>query len=137
MTGFTTVKIGVKGDVMENETSENKLLWLLRGDRTEPGWGPLEADARSGEMAVVIFDRGAGWALVRSTNPVEQYEGMVSEAPKDGLYVSEQGYPIYIVNRQEVRGPREVIAAIGDKAEKMLEEMDDPDAVLQRLGYAY
>ena len=62
---------------------------------------------------------------------------MTPVSPRDGLYVSEQGYPIYVVGRQEVRNARAVIAAIGEEAEKLLQEIDDPDTVLQRLGYAY
>ncbi len=121
---------------MSNET-KSEILWLLRGERTLPGWGPLEQDARSGEVAVVIFDRGAGWALVRSDEPVDRYEGMIPEAPRDGLYVSEQGYPIYVVGGREVRTAREVVSAVGESAEKLLAEIGDADTVLQRLGYAY
>ena len=102
-----------------------------------PGWQPLEADAREGKTAVVIFDRGAGWALVRSVTPPEGYDGMTTKPPKDGLYVSEHGYPIYVVAQQQVPGARNVISAIGEEAETLLEETGDPDTVLQRLGYAY
>ena len=121
---------------MSND-SKTKRLWLLRGEHTVPGWGPLEEDAKSGKVAVVIFDRGAGWSLIRSEERVDGYEGMVSEAPLDGLYVSEHGYPIYVVDHKEVRTAREVVAAIGERAEKLLDEIGDPDTVLQRLGYAY
>ena len=122
---------------MTSDTEKNNVLWLLQGERSVPGWQPLEADARDGKTAVVIFDRGDGWALVRSTAPPDGYEGMTPVMPRDGLYVSEQGYPIYVVDQREVRGPREVISAIGEAAETLLEEIGDPDTVLQRLGYAY
>jgi hypothetical protein len=57
--------------------------------------------------------------------------------PPDGLYVSEQGYPIYVVDGKEVPGPDPLIKALGKEAEEMLEQIGDPIAVLQRLGKAY
>jgi hypothetical protein len=123
--------------VMTNDSKNIKTLWLLRGDRSVPGWGPLEADARSEKIAVVIFDRDAGWALIRSGERVDGYEGMIPEPPRDGLYVSEHGYPIYVVAQQEVSNANKVIATIGEPAETLMEEIGDPDTVLQRLGYAY
>jgi predicted flap endonuclease-1-like 5' DNA nuclease len=62
---------------------------------------------------------------------------MEAVSPKDGLYVSETGYPIYVVACREVRDALTVIKAVGAKAEKMLEALGDPDTVLQRLGLAY
>jgi hypothetical protein len=121
---------------MSND-SKIKRLWLLKGEHIVPGWGPLEEDAKSGKVAVVIFDRVEGWALVRAEERVDGYEGLVPEAPRDGLYVSEHGYPIYVVGQEEVRTAREVVAAIGERAETLLDELGDPDTVLQRLGYAY
>jgi hypothetical protein len=122
---------------MTTESKTIKTLWVLKGDHTVEGWKALEADARADKIPVLIFDRTDGWALVRSETAPEGYEGMSASEPKDGLWVSEHGYPIYVVDCKEVRGPREVIRAIGGKAEALLEELGDPDAVLQRLGHAY
>lgn len=122
--------------MVENK-KENNQLWLLKGGREVPGWGPLETDARSKKIDVVIFDRSAGWALVFKPDPPMEYEGMEPTVPKDGLYVSENGYPIYVVNGREVPNGQTVIKAIGQKAEEMLKEIGDAEAVLQRLGYAY
>ena len=41
------------------------------------------------------------------------------------------------VDRCEVAGPHEVIKALGKEAEALLEKIGDPDAVIDRLGYAY
>ena len=120
-----------------DEKDKIKQLWILKGARDEPGWGPLETDARAGRVDVVIFDRGAGWALIFAKDAPGGYEGMVATSPRDGLYVSENGYPIYVVNGREVPNGRTVIKAIGKEAEEMLQTMGDAEAVLQRLGYAY
>jgi hypothetical protein len=113
-----------------------KKLWLLKGGHEAPGWQTLEADSKAEKVDLVIFDRGS-WALILDEEAPTKYEGMAPVAPEDGLYVSEQGYPIYVVDRQEVRGPREVVKALGAEAEEMLKKLDDPDAVLQRLGKAF
>jgi hypothetical protein len=97
----------------------------------------LEADAKSGKAEVVIFDRGEGWALIAAPDAPTGYDGMVPTPPKDGLYVSEHGYPIYVVDAKEVRNANAVIDTLGEKARNMLEELQDADAVLQRLGLAY
>ena len=111
-------------------------LWLLKGEYEAPGWGPLEKDARDKKIDWLSFDRLA-WVLVRAKDPPTQYEGLVPTEPADGLYVDGQGRPAYVVGRQLVPGAKEVLATLGEKAEKLLEELGDPDAVLQRLGRAY
>jgi hypothetical protein len=112
-------------------------LWLLRGDRTEPGWRDLEQDSKADAIDLVIFDRGAGWALIRADDPPDKYEGMVPEEPRDGLYVSEQGMPIYLVGRKEVATAEQLIDALGDEAKQMLADTGDPIRALERLGRAY
>jgi hypothetical protein len=111
-------------------------LWLLKGARTAPGWRKLEQDSKDDAIVLVIFDRAA-WALVQAAEPPDGYEGLVPEEPADGLYVSEQGIPIYVVGRREVRRPEDVIAALGEEAEQVLAEVGDADTALQRLGRAY
>ncbi len=111
-------------------------LWLLRGNHEAPGWGPLEKDSREDKVFLIIFDR-AGWALVRAAEPPTQYEGLVPTEPANGMYVSEQGYPVYVVDRQEVNSARELITALGKEAEELLEKLGDETAVIQRLGKAY
>ena len=111
-------------------------LWLLKGGLAAPGWKELEADSKEDKIDLIIFDRAA-WALVSAKEAPTKYEGLVPTEPATGLYVSEQGQPIYVVDGQEVRGPNEVIAALGDEAKKKLEEIGDAVTVLQKLGKAY
>ncbi|MCP4676506.1 MAG: hypothetical protein GY854_13530 [Deltaproteobacteria bacterium] len=111
-------------------------LWLCKGDHEAPGWGSLQKDSKDDKVFLVIFDR-AGWALIRAPEPPTQYEGLIPTEPPDGMYVSEQGYPIYVVDRQEVADPRELIKALGKEAEEMLDKLGDTTAVIQRLGKAY
>jgi hypothetical protein len=113
------------------------LLWLLRGERTEPGWKELEQDSRAEAVDLVIFDRDAGFALVRAADPPDKYQGLVPGEPADGLYVSEQGQPIYVVSRAEVRTAEQLIDALGDDAKALLAQLRDPIRVLQRLGRAF
>jgi hypothetical protein len=112
-------------------------LWLLRGDRMKPGWQKLEKESKEKKTDVVVFDRGSGWALICGPNEPTGYEGMVLAELKTGMYVSEQGYPVYIVEGTEVRWPEEVIKALGGEAVKLFQEIDDAVTVLQRLGMAY
>ncbi len=111
-------------------------LWLLKGPRDAPGWGPLEGDARSEAVDVLLFDR-EGWALLSADAPPTQYAGLVPGPPPDGLYLDSQGRSIYLVGGEQVRGAREVIAALGADAQKLLEKIGDPDVVLERLGRVY
>ena len=112
-------------------------LWLLRGAHDQPGWQELEQDSRADAIDLVAFDRGAGWALVRADDPPDKYEGMVPEEPRDGLYVSEQAMPIYVVDKHEVATAEQLIDALGDDAKQMLADTGDPIRALERLGRAY
>jgi hypothetical protein len=120
----------------EREEDQMATLWLLKGSYEAPGWRDLERDARADKIDVVLFDRLA-WALLSADEAPEQYEGLVPGEPPDGLYIDANGVPVYVVERREVAGPREVIAALGRDAEEMLEKIGDPDTVLERLGRAY
>jgi hypothetical protein len=111
-------------------------LWLLEGPPDAPGWGPLEADSRENKIDVVLFDR-AGWALLRAPEGPTKYGGLVPTAPRDGLYLDNQGRAIYLAGGKEVRGPREVLAALGPQAQELLQKIGDPDVVLERLGRVY
>ncbi len=113
-----------------------KSLWLLRGNLDAPGWKDLEKDAKADEVDLLIFDRAA-WALIAAEEAPTKYEGLVPVEPRTGLYVSEQGQPIYVVDGKEVRGPLDVIKALGTEAEQLLEKIGDPDTVLDRLGKAF
>jgi hypothetical protein len=112
------------------------LLWLLRGELEAPGWRELEKDAKAKDVDLLIFDRTA-WALLAAPEGPTKYEGLVPSEPPDGLYISEQGQPIYVVDCREVKGPLEVIKALGKEAEELLEKIGDPDTVLDRLGKAF
>ncbi len=111
-------------------------LWLLRGLRSAPGWGALETDARTDKVDVALFDR-EGWALIRAPEAPLSYEGLTPASPADGLYLDSDGRSVYLVAGQEVRGPREVIAALGPEANELLKKIGDPDIVLERLGRVY
>jgi hypothetical protein len=44
---------------------------------------------------------------------------------------------MYVVSGQIVSGPLEVVEALGDEAKVLLDRLEDPDLVLERLGRAY
>lgn len=111
-------------------------LWLLKGRWDAAGWGPLEKDARQEAVDVVHFDRDA-WALVRAAEAPAGYEGLEPGVPPDGLYVDTTGYRLYVLDRQVAQDPRAVVAALGEDAERLLDELGDPDAVLEQLNRVY
>ncbi len=111
-------------------------LWLLKGPYDAPGWGPLEADSRGKKIDVLLFDRSA-WAIVRAPEGPTTYEGLVPTAPPDGLYLDTQGRSVYVAGGQQVRGPGEVLAVLGQQAQEMLQKIGDPDVALERLGRVY
>jgi len=111
-------------------------LWLLKGPHQAPGWKPLEADARGDKIELLLFDRAA-WALVRAPEAPGQYPGLSPATPPDGLYLDDQGRTVYVAGGREVRGPREVLAALGPQAQELLQKLGDPDTVLERLGRVY
>jgi hypothetical protein len=111
-------------------------LWLMRADHEAAGWKDVERDAKSGALDWRLLDRDA-FVLVRGAEPPQGYEGFTVSAPADGVYVDQQGRPVYVVAQHEVAGPEEVIAALGPEAEALLAKLGDGDRVLERLGRAY
>jgi hypothetical protein len=108
-------------------------LWLLEGPHEAPGWGSLEGDARGDKIELLLFDRAA-WALVRAPEAPTKYPGLVPVTPPDGLYLDDQGRTVYVAAGREVRGPLDVLAALGEQAQELLRKIGDPDTVLERLG---
>ncbi len=96
----------------------------------------MERDSKAGDVDLVIFDRAA-WALLLADEAPVAYEGLEPEVPADGLYVSEQGQPVYVVNRQEVTEPEPLLEALGDEAIELAKKLGDPITALQQLGRAY
>lgn len=113
-----------------------KKLWLLRGRPEAAGWLPLENDARSGALDVVLFDRDR-WALVRADEPPAGYQGLAAEPPADGLYLDGQGRPLHLLGGELVPSARPIVKALGAEAEALLEQLGDADLVLERLGKVY
>jgi len=111
-------------------------IWLLKGPHEAPGWGPLEQDSRGDKLDVLLFDRDA-WALVRAATAPTRYEGLAPATPTSGLYLNNQGQPVYLAEGMQVATARDVIASLGKTAQALLLEVGDPDLVLERLGRVY
>ena len=111
-------------------------LWLLRGTLDAPGWKLLQADQKAETVDIVHLDPPV-WALVRADQPPAEYEGLDASEPRDGLYLDPNGSPMYLVAGQPVKGPLDVIRALGGEAGSLLEKLKDPDAVLERLGRVF
>jgi hypothetical protein len=111
-------------------------LWLLKGPYDAPGWKPLEDDSRAKKVDLLLFDRAA-WALLPAPEAPVQYEGLVATVPADGLYLDDQGRGIYVAGGKQVQGPRDVLALLGPQAQELLQNIGDPDVVLERLGRVY
>ena len=77
------------------------------------------------------------WAILRSDQQPQGYQGLSAAEPTDGMYLDPNGSPLYLANGQVVAGAREVISALGVDAEKLLERLGEPEAVLEHLGRAF
>jgi hypothetical protein len=108
-------------------------IWLLEGPYEAPGWKLLEADSRASKIDLLLFDRAA-WALMAAPEAPTRYEGLVPSVPADGLYLDDQGRGLYVVGGKLVKGPRDVLAALGPAGDEMLRKVGDPDVALERLG---
>ena len=111
-------------------------LWLLRGALDAPGWKLLQADQKAEKVDIVHLDPPV-WALVRADQPPAGYEGLDATEPRDGLYLDPNGSPMYVAAGQPVKGPLDVIHALGGEAGALLEKIKDPDVVLERLGRVF
>jgi hypothetical protein len=111
-------------------------LWLLQGDHEAPGWNVLRQDLKDEKIDIIHLDPKV-WAMVQADEPPSGYEGLEAVEPATGLYLDPNGSPLYLVDGAIVRTPEEVVAALGDRAVQLLEQLGDPHAVLERLGRAF
>jgi hypothetical protein len=111
-------------------------LWILRGDHDAPGWQALRGDHEGEKVDIVHLDPHV-WAILRSDQQPQGYQGLSAAEPTDGMYLDPNGSPLYLANGQVVAGAREVISALGVDAEKLLERLGEPEAVLEHLGRAF
>jgi hypothetical protein len=111
-------------------------LWLLKGDLEAPGWNALRKDYENEKTDILHLDPKV-WAIVEADEPPRGYEGISAEEPADGLYLDPNGSPMYIVGGAIVRSADEVIAALGKRAQALLDQIGDADTVLERMGRAY
>jgi hypothetical protein len=111
-------------------------LWLLKGAHDAPGWQALRSAHEEEKVDIVHLDPHV-WAILRSDQQPQEYEGLSVAEPPDGMYLDPNGSPLYLANGQIVAGGRDVIAALGADAEQMLEQLGNPETVLERLGRAF
>lgn len=111
-------------------------LWLLKGALDAPGWKALRADHEEEKVAIVHLDPPV-WALLEADDPPQNYEGLSASEPLDGLYLDPNGSPLYVVDSHTVRGAGEVVRALGPEAQSLLEKVNDPVTVLERLGRVF
>jgi hypothetical protein len=111
-------------------------IWLLQGAPDAAGWEELRRDSQDEKVDIIHLDPHV-WALMRSDEAPGGYEGLEASEPADGLYLDPQGRPLYLAAGRVVEGPEPVIAALGIQAQRLLNEIGDPDIVLERLGRAF
>jgi hypothetical protein len=121
---------------MPGEESDMSRLWLLKGPHEAPGWQTLRTDHEEEKVDIVHLDPEV-WAVVRSDDAPSGYEGMTASEPPDGIYLDPNGSPLYLAGGQIVSSGHEVIAALGEQAQQMFEEIGDAEMALERLGRAF
>ncbi len=110
--------------------------WLLKGALDAPGWNVLRKDYEDEKIEIVHLDPKV-WAVIEADDPPLGYDGLTATEPPDGVYIDPNGSPLYMVGGAVVRTAKEVVAASGDKARAMLDEIGDAHTVLERIGRAY
>lgn len=111
-------------------------LWLLKGELDAPGWNVLRKEYEDEKVDILHLDPKV-WAIVEADKPPTDYEGVGAVEPADGLYLDPNGSPMYIVGGAIVPSAQEVIAALGNRAQALLDQIGDADTVLERMGRAY
>jgi hypothetical protein len=111
-------------------------LWLLKGDHEAPGWNTLRQDLKDEKVDIIHLDPKV-WAMVEADEPPSGYEGLEAVEPNDGLYLDPNGSPLYLVNGAIVTTAEEVVAALGKRAQALLDVIGDPHTVLERMGRAF
>lgn len=111
-------------------------LWLLKGDHDAPGWQTLRSDQEEEKVDIVHLDPHV-WAMVEADEPPSGYEGLHASEPQAGLYLDPNGSPMYVVDGAIVPSARAVVAALGEEAVALLDDLGDADRVLERLGRAF
>ena len=111
-------------------------IWLLRGEPDASGWDALRRDSQEERVDIIHLDPQV-WALLRADVAPEGYEGLEVSEPPDGLYLDPQGRPLYLAVGEVVGSPEEVIAALGDRARRLVDETHDPVTALERLGRVF
>ena len=111
-------------------------IWLIRGEPDAAGWEVLREDSKEERVDIIHLDPRV-WALLRAEAAPDGYEGLESIEPPDGLYLDPQGRPLYLVGGEVVDSPEEVIATLGERAQRLLDEVGDPVVVLERMGKVF
>lgn len=111
-------------------------LWILRGEPDAPGWQTLRSDHEGEKVDIIHLDPHV-WAILRSDQEPQGYQGLTALEPTDGMYLDPNGSPLYLANGEIVGCARDVIAALGADAERLLQQIGDPETVLERLGRAF
>jgi len=110
--------------------------WLLKGALDAPGWNTLRKDYEDAKVEIIHLDPKV-WAVVEADDPPAGYDGLEAEEPADGVYLDPNGSPLYMVNGAIVNSAEEVVAALGKRAQALLEAIGDPHTVLERMGKAF
>ena len=96
-------------------------------DITEEDLAPLWVGT---ENRITVFGNSPQVRSAVASNPLGE-----PGSPPGGD--TEQAPPDADAQQQEVKGPRELIAALGPEAEALLAKLGDPLVVLERLGRTF
>jgi hypothetical protein len=111
-------------------------LWILRGDHDAEGWKTLRSDHDEEQVDIVHLDAKV-WAVIRADDAPTKYEGLHPAEPSDGMYLDPNGSPLYLVGGEIVKSPEQVVAALGDEARQMMDQIGDAVTVIERMRKAF
>lgn len=111
-------------------------LWILRGEHEAPGWNQLRKAYEDEKVDIIHLDAKV-WAIIDDEEEPTGFEGLTASEPADGMYIDPNGSPLYIANGEILKSAEEVVRALGDKAQELLETTGDAETTLERIGRVF
>jgi hypothetical protein len=111
-------------------------IWILRGAHEAPGWNELRKDYEDEKIDIIHLDAKV-WAVIDAEEEPAGYDGLQAEEPADGMYIDPNGSPLFLYGGKVVPTAKDLVSALGRRAEELMEQTGQAEVVLERLGMVF